>query len=735
MTTASWHADAAEIEALVQGRHSDPFALLGPHQGPDGTAIRAFVPGAQAVSVRTRNKGAIGLECRNAAGFFEGLLTAADAAGGYLLDASNAEASWTVDDPYRFGPILGPTDDYLLHEGTHRELYRRLGAHVVTHEGVRGVHFAVWAPNAQRVSVIGDFNFWDGRAHQMRLRVDSGVWEIFAPGLDEGVHYKYEILNNHGSLLPPKADPFGRASEFRPGNASIVAGRLKHEWADRDYMQARAGIDTRRAPMSIYEVHLGSWRRNGSGGFLTYDELADQLVPYATDLGFTHLQFMPVSEHPLDASWGYQPIGLFSPTSRFGDQEGFARLVERAHAAGLGVMLDWVPAHFPVDPHGLSYFDGTALYEHADPRQGFHPDWNTAIYNFGRAEVTNTLIASALYWLDVFHVDALRVDAVASMLYLDYSRKAGEWVPNAQGGNTNLEAVSFLQRVNGLAYALNPGMQMIAEESTSWPGVSAPVDAGGLGFGYKWNMGWMNDTLSYLATDPLYRRWAHDKLTFGLIYAFSENFILPISHDEVVHGKGSIYDRIPGDDWQKFATLRAYYAFMWAHPGKKLLFMGQEFGQQKEWNFDQSLDWHLIEHDPEGRHRGLRDCIRELNRLHRTEPALHARDCEQEGFRWIVSDDRDQSVIGWLRMGGPGDAPVAMISNFTPVPRDDYRIGLPHSGFWREILNTDAAIYGGGNLGNMGGVQAEPEPLNGYEASASLRVPPLATVYLRYEAG
>jgi 1,4-alpha-glucan branching enzyme len=735
MTAASWHADAAEIEALVEGRHADPFALLGPHACAEGTAIRAFVPGAETVSVRAGADAGVILERRDPAGFFEGLVPRYDPAGGYTLDATNAKATWTVQDPYRFGPVLGQTDDYLLHEGTHKELYRRLGAHLITHEGAIGVDFAVWAPSAQRVSVVGDFNFWDGRAHQMRMRIDSGVWEIFVPGLESGVHYKYEILSHHGSLLPLKADPFGRAAEYRPGTSSVVAGALQHQWGDDAFMQARGRGDARRGPMSIYEVHLGSWRRNGSGGFLSYDELADLLVPYAVDLGFTHLQFMPVSEHPLDASWGYQPIGLFAPTSRFGDQEGFARLVDRAHAAGLGVMLDWVPAHFPVDPHGLAYFDGTALYEHADPRQGFHPDWNTAIYNFGRREVANTLIASALYWLDTFHVDALRVDAVASMLYLDYSRKQGEWVPNSDGGNTNLEAVSFLRRVNTLAYALNPGMQMIAEESTSWPGVSAPVDSGGLGFGFKWNMGWMNDTLSYIATDPIHRRWQHDKITFGMVYAFSENFILPISHDEVVHGKGSLYQRIPGDDWQKFATLRAYYAFMWAHPGKKLLFMGQEFGQKREWNFDQSLDWHLLDHDPEGRHRGLSDCIRDLNRLHRTEPALHARDCEPEGFRWIVPDDRDQSVIGWMRMGGPDDAPIAMITNFTPVPREGYRIGLPTAGFWHEILNTDAGGYGGANIGNAGGVHAQDTPMAGFPASAEITVPPLATLYFRAEPG
>ncbi len=735
MNVTAWQANAGAIKALVEGRHADPFGLLGPHGTEFGAVIRAFVPGAVTLSLHDSNGAVHAMSQRDAAGFFEVLLADRTAPRSYRLAASNAGGQWVLDDPYRFGPVLGPTDDYLLHEGTHQELYRKLGAHLLTHEDVSGVHFAVWAPNAKRVSVVGDFNAWDGRTHQMRLRIDSGVWEIFAPEVEAGAVYKYEILHADGALLPLKSDPFGRAAELRPQAASVVAGPLTHAWSDADFMRDRAGHDRRREPIAVFEVHLGSWRRRADGSFLSYDEFADQLVPYAADLGFTHLQFMPVSEHPLDASWGYQPIGLFSPTSRFGDQEGFSRLVDRAHAAGLGVILDWVPAHFPVDPHGLAQFDGTALYEHADPRQGFHPDWNTAIYNFGRAEVANTLIASALYWLDVFHIDALRVDAVASMLYLDYSREAGEWLPNRDGGNTNLEAVEFVRRVNTLAYGLHPGTQMIAEESTSWPGVTRPVDADGLGFGFKWNMGWMNDTLAYLSLDPIHRHWHHDKLTFGLLYGFSENFILPISHDEVVHGKGSLFTRVPGDDWQKFASLRAYFGFMWAHPGKKLLFMGQEFGQRAEWNFDQSLDWHLLDHESGAPHRGLRDCIRELNTLYCSEPALHARDCEPEGFRWIVSDDREQSVIAWLRLGGPDDAPVAMVTNFTPMPRADYRIGLPHAGQWREILNTDATQFGGSGTGNMGRVTATKTPAHSFPASAVMFVPALSTLYFRYEAG
>ena len=729
-----WHASDADVAAIVGARHGDPFAVLGLHRAPPGPVrgfvLRAFVPGAESVTALDLAGAPIAtLNRRSDDGFFEALVSGRSARFAYRLHATRGTARWTFHDPYAFGPVLGPLDDHLLVEGTHRRLYERLGAHLTTHEEVEGVRFAVWAPHARRVSVVGDFNAWDGRRHQMRKRVDSGLWEIFAPDIGEGTVYKYEVAGLDGALLPLKADPFGFAAELRPSTASVVAQTGDFVWHDAAWMAARPAIDPRRAPISIYEVHLGSWRRHGDGGFLNWDELSHTLIPYAVDLGFTHLEFMPVNEHPLDASWGYQPIGLFAPTRRFGDPAGFARLVDRAHAAGLGVILDWVPAHFPVDVHGLEHFDGQALYEHPDPRRGFHPDWNTAIYDYGRKEVANFLIASAVYWLDRFHVDALRVDAVASMLYLDYSRKPGEWLPNAEGGNENRDAIGFLQRANTLTYGAHPGTMTIAEESTAWPGVSQPVHAGGLGFGLKWNMGWMHDTLDYMSHDPVHRRWHHDRMTFGMLYAFTENFVLPLSHDEVVHGKGSILNRMPGDDWQKFANLRAYYAFMWGHPGKKLLFMGQEFGQRGEWNFNHQLDWYVTEHQP---HSGVRDCIRDLNRLYREDRALHARDCEGEGFRWVVADDGDQSVFAWLRFGASGDPPVLVVCNFTPVPRIGYRIGVPHAGAWIETLNTDSVAYGGSGMGNLGQSVAAPVPSHGLPASLDLTLPPLATLYLRF---
>ncbi len=729
--TEDWRAHDGDVTALVSARHGDPFGLLGLHQTAAGAVIRAFVPHAEHLAAVDPRGGTLGdLQRRDDAGFFEGLVGPGQHDRfPYRLRASNSGGTWEFDDPYGFGPILGPVDDFLFVEGTHREVYARLGAHEIMHEGVPGVHFAVWAPNADRVSVVGEFNEWDGRRHQMRKRVESGLWEIFLPGVKPGTIYKYEIIGRWNHALPLKADPVGFQSELRPATGSVVTSRATYSWTDADYLERRRMVDRRRAPMSVYEVHLGSWRRGEDNRFLTYDELADQLIPYAAWMNFTHLEFMPVSEHPYDPSWGYQPIGLFAPTSRFGDPEGFARLVDRAHAAGLGVILDWVPAHFPVDVHGLARFDGTALYEHEDPRRGFHPDWNTAIFNFGRAEVVSWLAANALFWLDKFHIDGLRVDAVASMLYLDYSRKEGEWIPNWDGTNDNREAVAFLKRVNELVYALHPGAMTIAEESTAWPGVSAPTYAGGLGFGFKWNMGWMHDTLEYMSSDPVHRQWHHDRLTFGLLYGFSENFILPISHDEVVYGKKSVVDKMPGDRWQKFANARAYYGFMWAHPGKKLLFMGSEFGQTAEWNAGQSLDWHLT-HYPE--HAGLQALVRDLNRIYRDTPALHARDCEPDGFRWLVADDRANSVLGWLRTGGPDDPPVAALSNFTPIPRGGYRVGLPHPGRWREIMNTDATLYAGSGAGNMGAVEATETPWNGFPASAEVFLPPLATVYFEF---
>jgi 1,4-alpha-glucan branching enzyme len=621
-------------------------------------------------------------------------------------------------------------DDYYMGEGNHLRLHEKLGAHRMNHEGVEGVHFAVWAPNAARVSVVGDFNGWDGRRHVMRLRGETGVWEIFVPDAHQGQVYKFELLGRDKNRLPLKSDPFAQESELRPGTASRVTGPLQVKWTDRDYLHNRGTRDARRTPVSIYEVHLGSWRRGHDNTFLDYDTLSRELVAYVRDMGFTHIELLPVSEHPFDPSWGYQPTGLYAPTSRFGSPSAFARLVNAAHEVGLGVILDWVPAHFPTDEHGLARFDGTSLYEHEDPRQGYHPDWNTAIYNFGRKEVESFLLNNALYWLGQFHVDGLRVDAVASMLYLDYSRKEGEWIPNSQGGRENLEAIRFLQRVNHEVYGQYPGVMTVAEESTAFPGVSKPTNSGGLGFGFKWNMGFMHDTLSYMKREPVHRKFHHNELTFGLLYAFSENFVLPLSHDEVVHGKGSLLTKMSGDDWQKFATLRAYYAFMWAYPGKKLLFMGQEFAQRSEWNHNQSLDWHLLEHEP---HRGVQSVIRDLNRLYAEIPALHARDCEGEGFEWMNADDAENSVFSWARYDGAGGPIVVCVCNFTPVRRDNHIVPFPKPGRWREVMNTDAHQYGGSGAGNLGGIEASGGPTAGKPASASLTLPPLATVYFMSE--
>ncbi len=724
-------ADAAltrdVVEALVSGRHADPFALLGIHDEADGVRVRAFIPGAERVEVVARNGRTVGtLSRRHAAGLFSGRIARRMR---YVLRAHRGRDRWIVDDAYAYGPVLGPMDDWLMGEGTHASLYDRLGAHPLEHEGTNGVHFAVWAPNARRVAVVGDFNRWDGRRHVMRLRFGTGVWEIFVPAIGEGTLYKYEIVGADGELLPLKSDPVGFGAELRPSTASIVRRTDRFTWTDQAWMSARERGERRRTPLSIYEVHLGSWRRGYHGEWLSYDDLAKTLVPYAAEMGFTHIELLPVTEHPLDASWGYQPIGLFAPTSRFGDPAAFARFVDRCHGAGLGVIVDWVPAHFPVDPHGLARFDGTALYEHEDPRLGFHPDWNTAIFNFGRREVVNYLIANALYWLDRFHIDGLRVDAVASMLYLDYSRKDGEWLPNKHGGRENLEAVEFLRRLNATVYARHPGAMTIAEESTAWPGVSHPAYAGGLGFGFKWNMGWMHDTLQYMGEDPVHRRWHHDKMTFGLLYAFSENFVLPLSHDEVVHGKRSLLDKMPGDAWQRFAALRAYYALMWAYPGKKLLFMGQEFAQGREWNHDRSLDWDLLEQAP---HQAVQALVRDCNRLYRSERALHERDCEGEGFRWLVVDDAAHSIFAWARFGAADAPPVVAVANFTPVPRLRYRLGLPHAGRWREILNSDATAFGGSNVGNAGGVDTEPVPAHGHPQSAVITLPPLGTLWLAH---
>jgi 1,4-alpha-glucan branching enzyme len=716
------------IDAVVEGRHRDPFTILGVHQSNGGWVLSAFVPGADTVEVWTREGERIGtLERRHRGGFFEGPIARRTR---YFLRAANAEAQWEIDDAYAYGPVLGPLDDWLLREGTHARLYDRLGAHPIEHENVAGVHFAVWAPNARRVSVVGDWNNWDGRRHVMRKRRDGGVWEIFVPGLDEGTIYKYEILGKDGKLLPLKADPIGFGAELRPGTASVVRTTSHFEWHDEAFLAARARVDPRRVPMSTYEVHLGSWRRHDDGRWLDYDELADALIPYVTDLGFTHVELMPVNEHPLDDSWGYQPLGLFAPTARFGTPAGFARFVDRCHVAGLGVILDWVPAHFPEDTHGLSWFDGTALYEHADPQQGKHPDWHTAIFDFGKPEIVNYLVANAIFWLDRYHIDALRVDAVASMLHLDYSRQPGQWRPNKYGGNENLEAVAFVRRLNEAVYARQAGEITIAEESTSWPLVSQPTYAGGLGFGFKWNMGWMHDTLGYLKHAPVHRRWHHNQITFGITYAFAENFVLPLSHDEVVHGKGSLFGKMPGNATQRLATLRAYYAFMWASPGKKLLFMGQEFAQEREWNFNGALDWQLL---AQPSHHGVQSLVRDCNRGYRAERALHESDCEAAGFRWLVVDDSERSVFAWIREGGEGARPVVAIANFTMQARRSYRLGLPRGGRWREILNTDAKDYGGEGQGNAGVVVAHDTPAHGQSWSASLALPPLAVLWLTPE--
>lgn len=732
------------LEALVQGRHGDPFALLGMHAqhgprgGVAGLVVRALLPWAQAVRLIEAGSGKeLGALARlHPDGLFEIKVKRRKPFAYRLRVETPHHGTVEWEDPYRFPPVLGELDVHLLGEGNHLRSYEKLGAHPMLLDGVPGTGFAVWAPNASRVSVVGDFNGWDGRLHPMRLRHGTGVWEIFLPGVAAGARYKYELLDAQGRLLPLKADPCGTHAERRPDTASIVHGLPAHDWQDGDWMAARAadrerGANGLGAPISIYEVHAGSWRRGPEGRFLSYDELADSLIPYVRDMGFTHIELLPVSEHPFDGSWGYQPVGLFAPTSRFGPPEAFARFVDRCHQAGIGVILDWVPGHFPTDAHGLAQFDGTALYEHADPRQGFQPDWNTLIYNLGRREVANFLLSNALYWLDRFHIDGLRVDAVASMLYLDYSRKDGEWVPNPQGGRENLEAIEFLKRLNIEVFGREDGTTTLAEESTAWPGVSRPVYAGGLGFGFKWNMGWMHDTLRYMAKDPIHRRHHHHDLTFGLLYAFTENFVLPLSHDEVVHGKGSLIGRMPGDEWQRFATLRAYLGFMWTHPGKKLLFMGGEFGQWGEWSHDRSLDWSLLDHGPY--HRGVQTLVRDLNRLYRHLPALHALDCNEEGFAWIEASDNEHSVLAFVRFGQDRTRPVLVVCNFTPEVRHGYRLGVPEPGTYVERLNSDAACYGGSDIGNGGHAETQPTAWHGRPYSLTLTLPPLGMLVLERE--
>jgi 1,4-alpha-glucan branching enzyme len=713
------------IQAIVDGRIGDPFRWLGMHETGAGVRVAAFDPGAAEVRVLDMDGTPVApLERIHPAGVFAGLVPGRRQRFPYRLAFQGDGREWGGPDPYSFPPVLGELDIHLIAEGRHRELYRRLGAHPMTICGVEGTAFAVWAPNARRVSVVGDFNFWDGRRHPMRLIYGAGVWEIFLPGIGVGARYKFEILGAQGDLQPQKADPLALRQEHPPATASIV-----HRLPDPPEQQERPSIDPRAAPISIYEVHLGSWRRADGNRMLTYEEFASQLVGYATDMGFTHIEFLPVAEHPFSGSWGYQPIGLFAPTARFGEPEGFQRLVRACHDAGLGVIIDWVPAHFPSDGYGLVYFDGTHLYEHADPRLGFHRDWNTLIYNFGRREVRNFLTANALFWLERYGVDGLRVDAVASMLYLDYSRQPGEWIANIHGGRENLEAIELIREVNRLVQERCPGRLTIAEESTAWPGVSRPVEDGGLGFSFKWNMGWMHDTLEYMRKDPVYRRHHHHQMTFGIHYAFSENFVLPLSHDEVVHGKGSLLGKMPGDRWQRFANLRAYFGFMWTHPGKKLLFMGGEFGQEREWNHDRSLDWHLLA-SPE--HAGLQRLVRDLNHYYRQQPALHELDCDPAGFAWIEGGDSGNSVFSFERRSAGGQV-VVVVCNMTPVVRQDYGIGVPRAGVWRERINTDASAYGGANIGNGGILHAEATPMHGRPASLRLTLPPLATLVLEPE--
>jgi 1,4-alpha-glucan branching enzyme len=719
-----------DVVSVVTGDHPDPFSFLGMHPAEEGGfTVRAFLPGASTVEVISYDGDALGdLERIHPGGLFAGVV--AQRVPYRLRVAWEGGGEAEVEDPYRFPGILGEQDLYLFGEGNHLRLYDKLGAHPMEFEGVAGTSFAVWAPNARRVSVIGEFNLWDGRKHVMRKHPGVGVWEIFVPDVGDGDLYKYEIMGPNGDLLPLKADPFGFRAEKLPGTASIVHDPSRYEWGDAAWIEERESKTALDAPMATYEVHLGSWRRNLDGSYYTYGQLAEELVSYVAEMGYTHVEFLPPTEHPFDGSWGYQPLGLYAPTSRFGTPDEFKRLVDAFHRADIGVIMDWVPAHFPEDPHGLGLFDGTHLYEHADPRQGRHPDWGTLVFNYGRGEVRNYLLANALFWVSEYHIDGLRVDAVASMLYLDYSREQGEWVPNVHGGNENLEAVAFLQRTNELVFGEHPGATTLAEESTAWPMVSRPTSMGGLGFGYKWNMGWMHDSLQYMSEEPIHRKYHHNEITFSLVYAFNENFVLPLSHDEVVHGKRSLIDKMPGDEWQKFANLRAYYGFMYTHPGKQLLFMGGELAQRREWNHDASLDWHLLEESP---HRGVQSLVKDLNALYSATPALYEVDFEPAGFEWIEGGDRENSVVSFLRRGNKDLAIV--VCNFTPVVRHGYQIGVPEGGAYEEALNTDGTRYGGSGVGNGEGVRAEKIPAHGQPYSLSLTLPPLATMVLKKASG
>jgi len=717
------------IDALARADHGDPFAVLGMHGSDGALAIRVFRPDVAAVEVREIGGAARSWRAGKTArdGFFEAKLAGAGKRFAYTLCFTGHDGSkWEQRDPYSFGVLLGELDLHLFSEGHHWELWKKLGAHIEEHEGVTGTVFRVWAPNAKRVSVVGDWNNWDGRIHAMRKLIPSGVWELFVPGVGEMAHYKFEIFDMQG-FLHTKTDPLAFFGQHGTQTAGLVWKLDKFPWRDAVWMEKRALRELHREPVAIYEVHPGSWRRKEGGAFLTWHEMADQLVDYVVDMGYTHIELMGVAEHPFEGSWGYQVTGYYAPTSRYGNPDEFRDFVNRCHERGIGVILDWVPGHFPKDAHGLARFDGTALYEHADPRQGEHRDWGTLIFNYDRNEVRNFLIANALFWFEEYHIDGLRVDAVASMLYLDYSREHGQWVPNIYGGRENLGAIHFIKQCNEVCYERHPGVMTIAEESTAWPGVSRPTFLGGLGYGFKWNMGWMNDTLSYMALDPIYRRFHHGNATFSLVYAFHEHFILVLSHDEVVHGKGSVVSKMPGDEWQQFANARLLYAWMYAHPGKKLLFMGSEWGQRSEWSHERALDWWVLEYPL---HKGLRELVRRLNYLYKNEPALFDLDDTWESFDWIELHDADNCVLAFMRRSRHG-ATIVFVLNATPVVREGYRIGVPAPGFWQEILNTDSELYGGSNVGNLGGVHSEPVPWGGRPRSITLTLPPLAVVALK----
>ena len=724
-----------QIKLIVQAGHWDPFQVLGNHMvkkdRKKAVAIRAFLPEAkEAWVIDLKLKKLYQMERIHRDGFFEIVLPEKKDIFPYQIRIKTHEGTVTeFYDPYSFLPVLTDFDLHLIGEGTHYNLYEKLGARVMEVNTVKGVHFAVWAPNAKRVSVIGDFNRWDGRRHPMRVLGSSGIWEIFIPGLNEGALYKYEIKTEKKQVLT-KADPYAFFAEIRPKSASVVCDISTYQWHDAQWLKKRADRNWLESPLSMYEVHLGSWMRVPEEGdrHLTYKEMTEKLVRYVRQMGYTHIELMPVTEHPFDASWGYQTISYYAPTSRFGKPQDFMHFVDICHQNNIGVILDWVPAHFPTDGHGLGEFDGTCLYEHEDPRQGFHPDWGTKIFNFGRKEVKNFLISNALFWCEKYHIDGLRVDAVASMLYLDYSRQEDEWIPNMFGGRENLGAIDFLKSFNEILHHFYPGILTIAEESTAWPGVSKPVYLGGLGFSLKWNMGWMHDTLEYFSKDPVHRRYHHNNLTFSLLYAFTENFALVLSHDEVVHGKSSMLSKMPGDTWQKFANLRSLYGFMFTHPGKNLLFMGSEFGQWDEWNHDKSIDWHLLKFTP---HKSLQKFVMDLNRIYCSEPALYEVDFHHEGFAWIDFHDTDHNIISFIRYAKDPDNFLVIVCNFTPVPRTGYRIGVPSDCFYKEILNSDAKIYWGSNMGNAGGLNSDAIAWHRKQYSIQVTLPPLSVLILK----